>query len=377
MVALIAISSLAVDLGRVLMARSELQAAADAAARHGALMLGTGSPQGQVISSAVNAAGDNSADGQKVELQRSDVELGRWDADAGVFLPGQTPPDAVRVTARRTRAAGNAVPLIFAQVIGKSSFDVTVRSVGVWSARPMGIIGLDEIDMGSQALTDSFDSSAGAYSAATAGTHGHIQTNGDIDLSGSVTIKGDARPGQGKRVTTGPGVVIAGSTAPLSSRMSFPSVTAGTAATVNDNANVPAQYLSGGKLVLSGTDLVRLPGGTYYFTGLSASGGSALELQGPATIYVAGNVSLADGARTWGQRPTDLDIRVIGAGTVDIKTGGDVYAMIYAPEAAVQIGGSGQLFGSIIGRSLRVTAHGGIHFDESLAGRAGSVVSVK
>jgi hypothetical protein len=122
---------------------------------------------------------------------------------------------------------------------------------------------------------------------------------------------------------------------------------------------------------------VRLPGGTYYFIGLSLGGSSSLEMQGPATIYVFGSVSLADGARTWGQRPTHLDIRVIGAGTVDIKTGGDVYAMIYAPEANIQIGGSGQLFGSIIGRTLRVTAHGGIHFDESLVGRAGSVASVK
>src|SRR5689334_22835464 len=109
LVALIAICSLAVDLGRVLVARSELQAAADAAARHAVGMLGTGSPQGQVISSAVDAAGDNSADGQTGVLQRSDVELGRWDADAGVFLQGQTPPDAVRVTARRTADTGNPV----------------------------------------------------------------------------------------------------------------------------------------------------------------------------------------------------------------------------------------------------------------------------
>src|SRR6476659_3693759 len=76
MVAVIAICSLAVDLGRVLVARSELQLAADAAARHAVGMLGTGSPPGQVVSSAVSAAGDNNADGQKVVLQRSDVELG-------------------------------------------------------------------------------------------------------------------------------------------------------------------------------------------------------------------------------------------------------------------------------------------------------------
>ena len=46
-------------------------------------------------------------------------------------------------------------------------------------------------------------------------------------------------------------------------------------------------------------------------------------------------------------------------------------------DADIQVDGSGQLFGWIIGRTLRVTAHGGIHFDESLVGRAGSVASIR
>ena len=376
-VALVGLSSLAVDFGRVQVARSELQAAADAAARYAVTILGGGAQPSQVINGALDAAGDNRADGQTVVLQRTDVELGRWDATAGQFRANQLPADAVRVTARRTAATGQPVPLMFGQVVGKPTMDVTAVAVALWTARPLGIIGTDSIDMGSKALTDSYDSSAGAYSAATARSQGDIKTNGDIDLSGTVLIHGDARPGNGRRVTTGPGVVISGVTTPLTSRLSFPSVSAGSAATVNDNANVPAAFVSNGRLTIGGSDVVRLPAGTYYFTGLSMSGSGVLELQGPVTMYVNGDVTLGEGARTWASRPIYFELRVIGGGTVQLNTGADVHAIVYAPDARVLIGGSGELFGSIIGRSLRVTAHGGIHFDESLPGGAGAVSLVK
>ena len=162
------------------------------------------------------------------------------------------------VTARRTAATGSPVPLLFARVVGISGFDAAAVSVAVCAHRPPGIIGIDSIDMGSHALTDSYDSAAGPYLPSTAGARGNIHTNGDIDLSGTVLIRGDARPGHGRRITLGPGVVVPGSTAPLESRLSFPAGSAGTAA-VNNNGSIPSAFLSGGRLVLGGADVLRLP----------------------------------------------------------------------------------------------------------------------
>jgi uncharacterized membrane protein len=93
--ALAAVCSLAVDFGRVQLAKGELQLAADAAARHAATHLGDGVDE--VVRAAVAAAADNTADGTRVALDgESDVEFGRWDKDAATFtvLTGAARADA-------------------------------------------------------------------------------------------------------------------------------------------------------------------------------------------------------------------------------------------------------------------------------------------
>ena len=152
LVALFALVSLAVDLGRVHVARSELQGAADAAARYAAGGLAAGESRDAVISRALSAARDNKADATTVELQQSDVELGSWDPATRLFQPGGTPTEAVRVTARRTSATNNAVPLMFAKVLGIGSCNVTTRAVAACGSRADGIVGLDWIDMSSNCL---------------------------------------------------------------------------------------------------------------------------------------------------------------------------------------------------------------------------------
>lgn len=131
LVALGGFCSLAVDWGRVLVVRSELQQAADAAARYGASGLKYGTSTARTY--AVAAAGDNKADGTSVTLDPNlDVEFGTWDAAAKRFTvagAGVT-PDSIRVTARRTRARGNAIQLAFGRMIGMTSADAAPSSVG-------------------------------------------------------------------------------------------------------------------------------------------------------------------------------------------------------------------------------------------------------
>ena len=122
MVAMFALISLAVDMGRVQVAKTELQRAADAGARYAAL----GINDGTAITKGIAAAGDNTADGSAVTLQSSDVVVGTW--ASGTFTSGGFSPNAVRVTARRTTSRGNAIPLMFAAVLGRTTCDVTARS---------------------------------------------------------------------------------------------------------------------------------------------------------------------------------------------------------------------------------------------------------
>src|SRR5688572_17274021 len=84
--ALMAVVSLAVDLGRVQLARTELQQAADAAARYAA----AGFPRGVSAAqdNALAAAAENRVLGKPVALVREeDVEFGAWDAAARTFTP--------------------------------------------------------------------------------------------------------------------------------------------------------------------------------------------------------------------------------------------------------------------------------------------------
>src|SRR5438128_1364790 len=112
MTAMIALSSLAVDYGRVQLTKTELRCAADAASRYGLAGVGSGvtNPQDRAIA----AASDNKADGSPVVLDRDlDIEFGSWDTTTRTFtvLSGtdRDSADAMRVTARRIASRGSAV----------------------------------------------------------------------------------------------------------------------------------------------------------------------------------------------------------------------------------------------------------------------------
>jgi hypothetical protein len=131
MTAMIAVCSLAVDYARVQLVKTELLRAADAAARYAAS--GLAHDPAAARANAKAAARDNLADGLQVVLQDADIELGKWDAKARVFTPysgsEQEYANAVRVTAERSAARGNGVPLTFARLLGPSFGRARAQSI--------------------------------------------------------------------------------------------------------------------------------------------------------------------------------------------------------------------------------------------------------
>jgi hypothetical protein len=115
--------SLAVDLARVQVAKTELRRVADAAALHAAYGLASGN----AVSNAIQAGLDNKVDGQPVTILASDVTLGTW--SNGKFVAGGSNPDAVQVKAYRTKARNNAISLVFAQILGRSTCDVNASAI--------------------------------------------------------------------------------------------------------------------------------------------------------------------------------------------------------------------------------------------------------
>jgi Flp pilus assembly protein TadG len=123
-------STLAVDVGRVQLAKSELQAAVDSAARQAAANLHLGHDTAE--SKAIAAAGYNTVDGTTVVLQKSDIEFGLWDPTNKQFqvLTGsdRDSATAVRITGVRSATRNNAITTVFGRVIGLGAINLQARS---------------------------------------------------------------------------------------------------------------------------------------------------------------------------------------------------------------------------------------------------------
>jgi Flp pilus assembly protein TadG len=371
MAALLGFVSLAVDVGRIQAAKTELRRAADAAARYAV----TGIRDNTYRAKAVAAAAENKVDGTALALDNGDITVGTW--DSGTFSSGGNAPNAVRVRAYRTAERGNPIPLTFARVLGLSSSDVKASAIAAIPDTFYGVVGLNSVSMNGNA-TSSYWSTTGAAS----GPYGSIASNGPITLSGNTMINGDARPGIGYNVSGASGRVT-GSTASVAKPLSYPNGNAGNYVNVNDNALVPAISGSSRQLNIGGNQIVAMPAGTYYLSSLTVNAGGTLNITGPVTIYITGSLQLTGNAVVAGNLPKNLKIVMVGdafgnpPGTAQISSGAALYATIYAPQSDITMSGSGDIYGSVLGKTISMTGSSAIHYDLSLTGTTGVIQMVK
>jgi len=134
-IALCGMVSLGVDWARVQVAETELQATADAAARYAALGLANSlNSQSAAAANAVAITGQNKVDGSYQSINAAqDVELGNWSSANKTFTVTNSVnnANAVRVTLHRSKARGNAVPLMFGSIIGNASADIKASAIGM------------------------------------------------------------------------------------------------------------------------------------------------------------------------------------------------------------------------------------------------------
>ena len=125
----------AIDVGYIGLARSRLQAAADAAALAAVEKLPN---SGSAVSVAQSMGQLNYADSSNI-IAANDVEFGTWDKAGQSFsVTAASSANAVRVTARRSSQNGNALRLFFGSVLGVLQSNVDASAVAI---RPTGGIG--------------------------------------------------------------------------------------------------------------------------------------------------------------------------------------------------------------------------------------------
>ncbi len=130
--AVLAFTSLAVDYGRVQLAKMELQNAADAAARQGAYALGDSPTAAWLAASTIAAENKCLGDPVTLDYAKGDALAGFYDEKKRSFTtlnPWDPRVNAVKITARRE--GDQAVQTLFARVVGKKTFSVRAEAIAV------------------------------------------------------------------------------------------------------------------------------------------------------------------------------------------------------------------------------------------------------
>ena len=121
------VGAIVIDLGYQEALRSQMTAAADAAALAAVIELPSRS---RAVDAALRYAEKNMPDAANGHaLFKDDIEFGYWDWTHRSFDSGGKPFNAVRVTLRRSAENGNAAPTFFLHLFGVQEAEVTAQSL--------------------------------------------------------------------------------------------------------------------------------------------------------------------------------------------------------------------------------------------------------
>lgn len=407
---LFAMVGLALDTGLVVLARQQLQVAADAAALAGAVQVQDGVALGRTA--AVNIALQNTVLHAPVQLDRNDanaadgeIVVGRYDRTARTFTPQLTAVNAIKVRARRTTAFHGGVPLVFGPVFGVGTVDVTCEAIAMFGGGTGGgVIALDPIapcsfSVGGTGTLDLIDysisppgpgaiqvNSNNGCAACTNGgptiVAGQLNTPGGACLSSNTAYAGDVN--SGARRMSDP---LAGVPPPPYNPAS-PQATNTVVVQNGNNVTLSPGYYKGG-ISMTGGNLTLQPG-------IYVLDGEGLDVNG-GNFYAHG-VMLYIIDSTPGKKPVG-DVNLAGNGTIDITEpdpklynypGVDTYegiaifqardntnpatirgtnnlniqGSLYFPANLVDVGGTGGNVGTqLIANTIAVQGTGIIHID--------------
>jgi len=277
-----------------------------------------------------------------------------------------------------------------------------------------GLVAKDSIDLsGNNIKTDSFDSAdatkstGGAYDSAKAQDNGDVATNSSIidtlDIW-NADIYGHVSTGPGGNAKIGPNGSVGDKAWHAAGKkglepgfftddmnVSFPDVTLPAGGT----------WYAPAAGTLSGTSYTYLlTGGNYQMSSLSMSASKVMYISGNSVLYVTGDISLKGNSAI--QIAAGASLTIYAAGDVDIggngvanlsgnaanfylkglpsatsvKMSGNAAftGVIYAPSAALTLGGGGStdydFVGASISNTIKLNGHYKFHYDENL-GRVG------
>jgi Flp pilus assembly protein TadG len=150
MTVLLAMAAATIDIGHALVARNELQNAADAGALAGARVLGllyegmtpaamgtyqlSGGDAATIITAVQSTAVLNAAAGVNITVNAGDVQIGLWNSATRTLTPTVNQPRSVRVMTRRDGTANGPISTFLASVVGITSVNVSAAATAELTA---------------------------------------------------------------------------------------------------------------------------------------------------------------------------------------------------------------------------------------------------
>jgi hypothetical protein len=360
---------LAIDVGQLCVLRAEMQTTADAGALAGAGALRLNQWASveawalEMILSNQVTQGFNSLDDQI-------IELGRWEKATRTFS-ALDPANAASANAVHVVSVRDQAPLFFATGMGLATTNVSREAIALVTPSCGGIWGLDSVTVPGSVWIDSYDSTQGPYTPGSATENGDLCSNGNITVSGSANVYGDALADA--VVITGGAAYISGIVEEAIDDVPIPVLDFSDVATNNDNATIPltdngftAFNAAEKNLRIPSGDNLTLAPGTYYMKNIRFDSPSTLTLTGPTEIYMTGYLDgSSSGTINTTQNPHDLLIMSSGS-EVNMSGNAQFYGAILAPNAAVTLTGNADYFGAVIGRTVEFGGSFQFHLDDSI-----------
>ncbi len=257
-----------------------------------------------------------------------------------------------------------------------------------------GAFGDEGVSLDSNARTDSYNSSLGAYgdqdvngsgSNKYALANGDVGSNGDITGDSNVKVWGDATPGPTSTASFTGKNQPSGSTTPSTELVDVevlvvPSDTGGDL-TTSGNTSLGAGTHAFGSLTVGGTLYLTGPA-TLVIDDLEVNSNSKIVADttaGGIEIYVRDDFILNSNASisTVNQDPADMSLYLesdniidpdedVDLSTVEFDSNAFIYGTIYAPDALIDIDSNFELFGAVVARWVHLDSNSFVHFDENL-----------
>lgn len=342
--ALAGMATVAVDVGQIYYTRAQLQNTADAAALAAARQL-PNVATATTVATAMATANMPTAAGNGTVLVAGDITFGSWNNALRLFTPAGNPVNGVRVVTRRTNAAGNPVPLFFAQILGFNNVDVIAQAIASGDPGSGGFCFLAKHPTTASAFKANGNVSLNLGNCGIAVNSSHaskaFDASGTVNITGSaICVKGGAnQSGQGtinpapEEGCAPPADPLIGLAAPAfdptaCDQTNFKVSGSGGNVTVN-----PGVYCGGIEVSGSNNNVVFNPGG-YVLKGggLKLSGGGNV-LSNPTTGI--GGVTFFNTTQPSGTSVGDIDFSGSSSGLLTAPTSGPYAGVLFFQDPAL------------------------------------------